>query len=620
MAKRLEQLIGGFERWSHYRWFIGHVALIGMTLGLPSLWLGWQTDDLFHRAGFAKLQQFPSVDNPVLNMFAFVSGRDGENQRLVDEGRMPWWAPDHLRLSFFRPITAMTHWVDYKLWPNSAAMMHLQSLLWYGALAVAVAVLFRQIQGSQVSAGLAALLFVIDDGHALPVCWLANRNSTLAALFGALCLISYHRWRQCGFRWGVIAAALLLGASVLSAEAGVGTAAFLLAYALFLDPARLRQRMMALLPCVVVGMLWWGYYQQAGYGAFGSDVYIDPARSPLRFLMAVMHRLPLLIWGQFWFPPSDLSLMLSTDATTVFRWIAVLFSVLLLVFFQPWLVRDARARFWLTGMLLAMLPLCATFSSDRLLMVAGIGGMGLVGRFLGSWRTAPTLAHARRWLRYGTRFCCWLFLGVHLMIAPLNFLPNAYGVKIMGSMVSRAAASLPHDADVVDDQVFILSAPAGLLTMFASTYQALNGKPVPRRTMVLGASIARTEVSRIDASTLAIRPHGGFLLPPGANPEGLLGVAAYVGLRNAMPLFDRLFWSPTDPFEAGRRIELSGLTIIVETVTPDGRPDSVHFQFEKPLEDHAYRWVMWDGGTYAPVKLPAIGESLVLPPPWLPGE
>jgi len=617
MPHRIEKLIGWLERWFQRRWFIGHVALMGMILGLPSLWLGWQADDLFHRAGFIELEQFPSVEDPVLNMFAFVSGRDGENRRLIDEGRMPWWAPDHLRLSFFRPITAMTHWVDYKLWPNSAALMHLQSLMWYGALVVAVAFLFRQIQGSRVSAGLAALMFAIDDGHAMPVCWLANRNSVVAALFGALCLICYHRWRQCGFRWGVIAAPLLLAASVLSAEAGVGTAAFLLAYAVFLDPGRLRQRMIAILPCVVVGVVRWVLYHQAGYGAYGSDVYIDPARSPLRFLIAVMNRLPLLLWGQFSFPPSDLSLMLSRDATTVFRLIAIVFSGLLLVLLKPWLMRDARARFWLAGMLLAMLPICATFSSDRLLIIAGIGGMGFLGLFLGSWRAAPEHAQSRRWSRFGNGCCCWPFVGVHLLIAPLLFWPNAYGVKVFGSLISRASASLPHDADVEDDEVFILSAPAGFLTMFASTYQALNEKPVPRRTMVLGASIGRETISRIDDKTLAIRPQGGFLLPPGANPAVVPGIA---GLRNAMPLFDRLFWSPDDPFEAGRRIKLTGLTITVATVTPDGRPDTVYFQFEKPLEDSGYRWVMWDQGVYASVELPAVGQAIVLPPPWLPGD
>ncbi|MFQ5462255.1 MAG: hypothetical protein ACE5E5_06465 [Phycisphaerae bacterium] len=617
MAKRLEQLIGWFERWFEHRWFAAHVALIGMAMGVPSLWLGWQTDDLFHGAGFVKLEQFPPVWDPIWNMFSFVSGRDGENRRLVDEGLLPWWAPDHLRLSFFRPLTALTHWLDYTLWPSSAWLMHLQSLLWYGALVAVVAMLFRQLQGTTRSAGLAALLFAFDDGHALPVSWLANRNSIIAALFGALCLISYHRWRQCGFRWGVIAAPLLLGASVLSAEAGVGTPAFLFAYALFLDPARLRQRMLALLPCVAVGALWWAFYHQAGYGAFGSDVYIDPARSPLRFLMAVMARLPLLIWGQFSFPPSDLSLMLSSDATTVFRWIAVLFSGLLLILLKPWLVRDARARFWLSGMLLAMLPICATFSSDRLLMVAGIGGMGFVGRFLGSWRTAPTPAHTRRWLRYGARSCCWLFLGVHLIIAPLNFLPNAYGVKIMGSMVGRASASLPHDADVVDDQVFILSTPSAYMSLFAATYQALNGRPTPRRTRVLGASVAGATLRRVDERTIAIRPDGGFLLSPGTCPRGL---ASWAGLRNAMPLFDRLFWSPADPFRAGRRIALTGLSVLVATVTPDGRPDSVQFRFDKPLEDQAYRWVMWDGGVYTPVELPAVGQSSRLSPPWLPGD
>ena len=60
-------------------------------------------------------------------------------------------------------MASLTHWVDYLLWPNSPAMMHVQSVLWYALLAGAVALLYQRLMGLTVAAGVAALLYCVDD-------------------------------------------------------------------------------------------------------------------------------------------------------------------------------------------------------------------------------------------------------------------------------------------------------------------------------------------------------------------------------------------------------------------------------------------------------------------------
>jgi hypothetical protein len=51
----------------------------------------------------------------------------------VDAGRrlLPWWSDPTIHIDFARPLTALTHVLDYALWPGTPALRHLHSLLWF---------------------------------------------------------------------------------------------------------------------------------------------------------------------------------------------------------------------------------------------------------------------------------------------------------------------------------------------------------------------------------------------------------------------------------------------------------------------------------------------------------
>jgi len=49
------------------------------------------------------------------------------------------------------------------------AVMHAHSLMWFGLLVVAVTLLYRRLMGLTLAAGLAALLYAVDDAHGMPV-------------------------------------------------------------------------------------------------------------------------------------------------------------------------------------------------------------------------------------------------------------------------------------------------------------------------------------------------------------------------------------------------------------------------------------------------------------------
>ena len=67
----------------------------------------------------------------------------------------------------------------------------------------------------------------------------------------------------------------------------------------------------------------------------------------------------------------------------------------------------------------------------------------------------------------------------------------------------------------------------------------------------------------------------------------------------------------------GQRIELTGMSAEVITLTDDGRPSEARIRFAKPLEDPSLAWSRWDWGTsaYVPFVPPAVGETVQVPGP-----
>src|SRR4030042_2837368 len=196
------RLLNMLARRLTHPWLALHLSVVAVILTLPALWVGLQFDDYSQRMtmlGFNKTAHPGPLG--FLDVYSFLKGNRQINEFVKNIGMLPWWAPSDLRISFFRPLNALSLWIDYKLWPDWPSLMHLQSILWYAALAAAAASLYRRFMGLTVVAGLAALFFSVDFSHAMPVAWLANRHAPLAAFFGSLCLLSYDKWRQEGKKW-----------------------------------------------------------------------------------------------------------------------------------------------------------------------------------------------------------------------------------------------------------------------------------------------------------------------------------------------------------------------------------------------------------------------------------
>lgn len=577
-------------------------AVIGMVLTLPAVQTGWFADDYFHRLVLQPpdrpewLHDIASRIHP-LDIFRFFDGNVERNRELIDVGFVPWWTSEHAKGAFFRPLSSLTHWLDYQLWPRWPGVMHLHSIAWYGLLILAVGALHRQVINDRRVAALATLLFAIDDAHAMPIAFLANRNALIAGVFAVISIVLYVRARAAS-SWKLRAATLACYvASLLAGEAGISTLAYVAAYELCRakEPWLVRAREAA--PLLAVTIAWRLVWSAAGYGIGGIGVYIDPLGNPLRYAEAVATRIPLLLIGQFTGITADLALFTSPQMMAVCAFLFLVVAPLAYRLTRSAFAEDPSARFWLVGAVLAAVPVSATLPSDRLLLMIGIGASALVARLIASAVNLGNAAVSSHRAPLGQTIVALIAIGVHVILAPI-LLPLRVGTTLGPARFAPALHVLtPFDETVEHQSVVIVNAPFTLFVGMLPVARALDGLPAPRRTRLLAPSMAAVTLSRTDTHTLIVQ----------ADPPLF-----------AMP-WDRLYRDPAEVLKVGDEWRLSDMTVRITNVDRQGRPTEFTYEFREPLESDNLRWLMWDGDAFVPTTPPAVGAKVSLPlavPDW----
>lgn len=565
------------------------VILLAVLLVLPSLWSSLVADDFIHAIRLSPTLTFPGFDDPPLDLFVFGSGEPQQRAQLMEAGSFAWWTAEGFKMAFWRPLSAATHVVDHRLWPDSPLLMHAHSIVWFALLLAAVAVLYRRMHAPPV-AGLALLLYALDDARGMVLSFVANRNALIAAVFGVGVLIAHDRWRRDGWRYGALVGPLLFTAALLAGESALAIAAYLFAYALFIEPRGKRRGFNSLAPYVLLIAAWTIAYRALGYGTHASGIYINPADEPANFLAALAVRLPVLLLGQIAGPPSDLWLTYPQSIAVVVYCVALLTLAVAALLLWPLLRRSAVTRFWCVGALIAAVPVCATFPTDRLLVFVGLGAMGAVAELLASLLEVPVSPGMRR--RTPVRLAIALIVVVHLILAALLLPLRSLTVLQMAQVIERADRSIPRTDGVRDQTLVIASAPVDGTVAYMPIVRAAEGLPGPRRLRLLASGTAGVQVTRLDEFTLRLRPQGGFCATE----------------------IERMLRSRSQPMAVGYTVKLSDLQVRVTEVTADGRAAEAEFRFAVPLEDPSLLWVRWEGDSLVAYQPPRVGESVALPP------
>ncbi len=574
----------------HHRRFPFLAAVCAMAMALPSLRSGFQGDDLWFRCAVACP---PGLERIFEKPGSFNRVADGDPERtrhMMTLGLLPWWSCPDFRLSFWRSVSNVTHRFDFALWPENAALMHLQSILWYGLWTLCLAFLYRRLIPSAPVAGLAAFLFAIDDAHALPACWIASRNTVIAALFGAVCLGLHDVWRrQRAWPWAILSTAAF-GLAVLSKESAIGICAYLLAYALFVDTASARSRVGTLMPYALVALLWQTVYHVMGFGISDSRLYLDPAGTPFQALRAVFERGPILLFGQWGFPPAETVWLLSPVGQLVLWGAAVVWLVAVFYFLIPLLRTERVARFFFAGMVLATVPACMGMVSSRMLEYVGIGGIGLLAMLLSVLprQCQHTEPASNPWL---SRIALAALVSVHLICAPCGFFLSHREFSKALAQRDDLLARVPVLTDCAGKTVVFPSPPHASYASYLQIHLALAGQPLPAHVWALAPGYFAHEREAICCTRL--------------DPYRLR-----IEMKNGIPI--QLERGRKQPLRVGDHIDLDGMIVTIADVDSAGFPRTMTFAFPEPLESPSIVWLAVAGKVPSFWSPPPVGETVSL--------
>ena len=577
---------GTLERWLERlasRRAMALSVLVGTFLAIPAVGPHLALDDFVLGLVAHAAPDVAGLRQGTLDLFTFTTGDAAENRELIDGGIMlPWWTDPHLRIAFFRPLSSLTHRLDFALFPGTPALMHAHTLVWFAAALGSVAWLYRRFEASARVAGVAALLYAFDDAHGPVVGWLSNRNALIATAFGCLVLVLHDLGERAGRTWARVAAPLAFGVSLFAGEFAVGVLAYVVAYAVFLSRGTWLRRAMSVAPHLSVVMAWRLWWGRAGFGARGSGAYLDPLADPVAFVTELPVRIAALLHGAWSGPPSDLFFLAPPPHRPLLVVIAVA-TVLLVTFLVVPLVReDGYARFWALGMVLAIVPVSASFPSDRLLLFVGVGAMALMARLVVVFvdRRAEPVTSATKWRRRLTV----AFALIHFVVAPLALPVRAAQMQLLGGLTARAQASLDVALAGRPDTVVIASAPVALLASYLAPERAYFDRPRPAHMYFLSTASSRVRVE------LRVEAERGFLYTP----------------------LEKHYRGSAAGLERGRTVDLPAMDARIDDVAADGRPRAVSFTFGDALDGRRVTVLRWSRDHYEPLMLD-IGQSIVLP-------
>lgn len=544
--------------------------IIGIALVLPSLAAGLFADDFLHAVLIGETGLVKQPDNlSLFHLFSFIDTDTERRMQLFGFSITPWWISPDFSLLFFRPLSEITHYIDYTLFREHVPLMHLHSIIWYAAVLALVAYIYHLFCPSRKLALLSLLLFIADSTHGFTVSWLANRNVLIAATFSLLALACHYHFREKASYWYLFFSLLCIICSFLAAESGIVVGTLLFAYAIFYDKAGYLRGLLYLLPAFVIFIIWISLYKHYGYGAIGNYAYyIDPIESSGLFLQNLPDRFLRTLAIQFNALPVHLvkpyqAFMLAAGS--------FFFALLLLALAKS---QSSSYRFFLCFLFLAIIPITSGELQDRNMLFVGIAA-------------CPILAQAILYLhhlhaQYIRRPLLTIIIGFHLGISALLMLPISYAPKILASSSISTAESLP--ADITGQYIISVGIPV-FDASYIAAIRRIHHLPLPKQLWNVTTRTQGLRITRQDSHTMVID-----------NPEGLLGDIDFM-LRSMR----------FDPISIGETINMNGLLLTIDKINLAGTPVTATLEVNPSIQADDIVFYHWSSMQLVPFSL-GIGE------------
>ena len=556
---------------SHTRLFhspnIIYISLcIPLLLCFPSLFVGLVGDDYFHKAVLTNTLPYPS--NPLMDLFAFFQG-EATNPFLIDIGVLSWWSEPDIQASFMRPISALSHIIDYILWPNHIVMHHLHSIIWMTACIWMAYQVFRLILPKETGIlYLCILIFAVEDAHVMATSWIANRNACIAFFFSMLCLKHHILWSE-GKDLSKYNSQCFFVLALLSGESGICVWGYLLAYNIIFLPFQL-QSLSKYLPYVIWIGLWRILYRSLGFGTFGSGLYIDPLQSPMLFLQELLYRGPLLFSSLYLQFPAEIGIFIPPTAQLFVQIFCIAFF--LFCVYQVYRKKNKIFTFCFFGSILSIIPLCGAFPMERLLLFPSFGFAILVSQFV--------FEHSN--------FLSKMVLFFHLPIACVLHVVKGLNLFLLKHMFSIGYNGIPQNIQPQQNIFFVngMELPCAYTTILSFDsniqFQGIS---------MLSSSTKTATLTKINDTDFILSYTSGMF-------EGT---------------FDRMTINDNHIFEPKSTIQRKNFEVtILETI--EGEPSRVQFHVPKGIEHPDFIWLVQQGFEFVPFSFPSDDQPIIIEP------
>jgi len=558
------------------------VVLLGVLLYLPSLGTGFMADDAYHLGILESPDLFPDL-GPI-SLYTFVDGQADRMGPLQGDLK-PWWASENFRMNFFRPVAGIVHWIDHRLYGKSPLGYHISTLILWGLLLLMVMYFFKSLAGDskRMSAALlvAGVFFAFDDAHVLNIAWIANRYSLLGALFSVGAIWQYHLYRSRGRRMSLYLALIFLWLGFFSDEGSIAAPAWIVAYELVLGHEKPTRRILCMTPFLCSAVAYLVFYFSMGYGAAGSECYLDPLSDPLAFFSeSVAVRLPFLVMGALTPLPAELSFnSIGTGAIwpLTLAWLSGGAILIVLVSYVRH-KENAAARFMLIGAMLSMFPRIMVYPHNRMLLLPSVGLAWVIADYVLDAGRRWRAMFARRHLALGVAV---LLVLVHGVMAPIQ--------TVMGNELHRRKSNRMLDAALKSDLpdpsradqarvVLLTTSPSGY---FVPGLRWAAGLGYPAAVWVVTMGKGEFSFKRTGSNSFSVVVLEGDLLKN-------------IAVRLCRDDFN---------FSEGDRFKQGAMQVVIRRVV-EGRVKEFIVAIDRPLDDADVWLVAWDGERF--VRVPPL--------------
>lgn len=557
--------------------------------------------------GFSNTNPANSLFDRLSNAFNFFSGSQGSLKELQDYGALPWWTDQNSQMVMFRPVAALTHWIDFQLFDKNIYLIQFHSMAWFLFLAWSIFRFYKVfLKGQYGLVFLASLLYLLDYGQLYNFPWLAARNSYMVVAFACWCLYFHHKFAESGQTSALIGSLVCLLLALLTAEAGVATSAYLFAYAVTLDKRSWKKGLMAIVPAAFVVISWRLGYSALGFGSKGVGLYVDPLYSPIEFIESLFLNYGYLAFSQV----SGLIIALKwiTPENRIYVQLAsLLFSFLCLFLVIKPFKKFPAVRFFLIGSLISIIPFCAHSSiSVRGLFFCALGFFPIMAILIGML-----------WSRSSSKlikpFICIIVL--IFIVLPLGLKTSiSFGsIVIEPDQKALAEANEVKDGGVITEKegIVYLTYPSGLAIYLPYRWD-WYGVDMPEYIFQLAPGLNSYTIVREETKRFVLTSESHFVLSPlthivADNEKKPFGDITYI--HQAM---HSMTSRPRANFKTGDIFAFSNYSITILEADSQGEVSKIQIDFSSTVDINNLEWRYWDWkeNRFADTSLLPVGSSL----------